>query len=231
MIDLAEQQHFAWLARSFGRTDYLPLTGSDLEALAGAGDYVEKYPGTHLFKEGAPAVAAYVIQKGNVELYRTRTEGPRVVGHVKAAGVIGDIAMFQNEPYISSARAVGPVTAFRLERDRLLPVLLEHPRLAMRWLVAGLAQLESTQRRVIRLMHRTVKEQVAELLLEEADAFGEVNLSQASLATLLGASRQSVNEALADLRREGIADTGYRVVRVLDRDRLCELVGSPPGVC
>ncbi len=231
MIDTAEQQHFAWLARSFGRTDYLPLSSADLEALGAAGEYIEKYPGTHLFKEGTAATAAFVIQKGNVELYRTRSEGPRVVGHVKPGGVIGDIAMFQNDPYISSARAVGPVTAFRLERSRLLPVLLEHPRIAMRWLVAGLTQLESTQRRVIRLMHRTVREQVAELLLEEADAYGEVHLSQSSLATLLGASRQSVNEALSDLRREGLAETGYRMVRVLDRVGLCKVVGSPVEVC
>ncbi len=230
-MDTAEHQHFAWLARSFGRTDYLPLSGADLEALASAGEYVDKYPGTHLFREGAPAVAAFVIQKGNVELYRTRTEGRRVVGHVKEGGVIGDIAMFRNEPYISSARAVGRVKAFRLERARLIPVLLEHPRIAMRWLVAGLSQLESTQRRVIRLMHRTIREQVAELLLDEADPYGEVHLSQSSLATLLGASRQSVNEALAVLRREGLAETGYRMVRVLDRVGLCQVVGSPAEVC
>lgn len=230
-LDTAEQQHFAWLARSFGRTDYLPLTLGDLEALDGAGEYVEKYPGTHLFREGSQATAAYVIQKGNVELYRTRSEGRRVVGHVKPGGVIGDIAMFQDNLYISSARAMGPVTAFRLERSKLLPVLLEHPRIAMRWLVAGLTQLESTQRRVIRLMHRTVKEQVAELLLEEADAYDEVHLSQSSLATLLGASRQSVNEALAELRKDGLAETGYRMVRVTDRPGLCALVGSPVEVC
>jgi CRP-like cAMP-binding protein len=143
---------------------------------------------------------------------------------VKTGGVIGDIAMFRDEPYISSARAVDAVTAFRLERAKLLPTLIEHPRIAMRWLVAGLTQLESTQRRVIRLMHRTVKEQVAELLLEEADSFGEVHLSQSSLATLLGASRQSVNEALSELRAAGAATTGYRLVKVVDREALSALV-------
>lgn len=225
-------EHLAWLARSFGRGNDLPLTADDLIALEGAGEYVEKYPGTHLFREGAAATAAYVIRSGSVELYRTRRRERRIVGHVKEGSVIGDIAMFQNEPYMSSARAVGAgVTALRLERSRLVPMLLEHPRILLRWLVAGLEQLESTQRRVIRLMHRTVKEQVAELLLEEADGFGEVHLSQSSLATLLGASRQSVNEALAELRRDGIADTGYRKVRVLDRSRLCEVVGSPARVC
>jgi CRP/FNR family transcriptional regulator len=225
-MDNAEHQHFAWLARSFGRTDYLPLTPDDLEALSGAGEYVTKYPGTHLFKEGQRATAAYVIQKGEIELYRTRKEGRRVVGRVGEGAVIGDIAMFQDQPYISSAKAIGSTTAFRLDRARLLPVLIEHPMIAMRWLVAGLSQLEKTQRRVLRLMHRTVKEQVSELLLDEADAYGEVHLSQSSLATLLGASRQSVNEALSELRNLGYVDTGYRMVRVLNRNGLATIVGA-----
>lgn len=219
-MDTADHQHFAWLARSFGRTDYLPLAADDLEALSGAGDYVDKYPGTHLFKEGDAAEAAYVIQSGEVELYRSRIEGRLVVGRVGAGAVIGDIAMFQARPYISSAKALTPTVAFRLERNRLLPVLIEHPVIAMRWLVAGLSQLEATQRRVIRLMHRTVKEQVSELILDEADRYGEVHLSQTSLARLLGASRQSVNQALSELRREGAVETGYRSIRVIDRNQL-----------
>jgi CRP-like cAMP-binding protein len=224
-MDSAEHQHFAWLARSFGRSDYLPLTPHDFAALSQAGEYVEKYPGTHLFKEGGDAKAAYVIQKGQVELYRTRAEGRRVVARIGPGATIGDIAMFQGRPYISSARAVDAVTAFRLDRAKLLPLLVEHPRIALRWLVACLTQLEATQRRVLRLMHRTVREQVAEILLEESDAYGEVHLSQSSLATLLGASRQSVNEALSELRKEGLAETGYRVMRVVDRDGLAAAAG------
>jgi len=224
-MESAEYQHFAWLARSFGRTDYLPLNPGDLEALAGAGSYVDKYPGTHLFREGDVAIAAYVLQKGEVELYRTRATGRRVVGRIRSGAVIGDIAMFQDQPYVSSAKAISAVTAFRLERSRLLPVLVEHPMLAMRWLVAGLSQLEDTQRRVIRLMHRTVREQVAEVLLDEADAYGEVHLSQLSLADLLGASRQSVNEALSGFRDQGLVGTGYRLIRVKDGEGLGRVAG------
>jgi len=224
-VDIAEQQHHAWLARSFGRTDYLPLSPGDLDALSSAGEYVDKYPGTHLFREGAESTTAYVIRSGRVELYRSRQEGARVVTRVGEGAVIGDIAMFQNRPYLSSAKAITPVNALRLDRGRLIPVLIEHPRVAMRWLIAGLTQLEATQRRVIRLMHRTVKEQVAEMLIDESDSYGEVHLSQASLATLLGASRQSVNEALSALRDRGVVETGYRLIRVVDRGGLADIAG------
>ena len=224
-LTIAEQQHFAWLARSFGRTDYLPLSPADLEALSGAGEYVEKYPGTHLFREGTVARHAFVIEKGEVELYRTTGSIQRVVTRVGGGTVLGDIAMFQEEPYISSAKAISPVRAFRFERDKLLPVLVKHPVVTLRWLVAGLSQLESTQRRVLRLMHRTVKEQVAEVLIDDADQRGEVHISQGDLAMLLGASRQTVNEALAELKRAGAAETGYRLIRILDSEALAQAAG------
>lgn len=226
-MDAADQQHFAWLARTFGRTDYLPLSAADLEALSQAGEFVEKYPDTHLFREGEESRYAYVVQRGRVELYRGKKPNRRIVGRVGEGSVIGDIAMFQDRPYISSARATEPVRAFRFERALLLQLLVQHPIIALRWLMAGLEQLESTQRRLVRLMHRTVKEQIAELLIDEADRYGEVHLSQASLATLLGASRQSVNEALGELRAAGAAETGYRLVKVIDGDVLATIVGRP----
>jgi CRP-like cAMP-binding protein len=222
----SEIQHYAWLARSFGRTDYLLLSPEDLTALGRAGEEVTKYPGTHVFHEGEPSSAAYVIRQGSVELYRGERPDALVVARAGAGSVIGDIALFRDEPYIQSARAVDRVTALRLPRDRLMPLLLERPVIALRWLVAGLSQLERTQRRVLGLMHRTVLEQVAGLLLDEADDRSEVRLSQSAIAGLLGASRQSVNESLAELRRRSAIETGYRVIRVLDRAAVAAVVSG-----
>jgi CRP-like cAMP-binding protein len=216
----------AWLARSFGRPDYAPLSNADLDALLGSAEMLSKYPGTHLFKEGSPATAAFLIESGEVEVYRGTGSGRRVVSRVGAGSVLGDIAMFGNGPYISSAQAVNRVRAFRFDRDRLLPELARHPAICLRWLVAGLRQLEDTQRRVIHLMHKTVLSQVADLLTEEGDPRGEVHLSQATIATLLGVSRQSVNEALSRLREQGAVETGYRQIRVVDSSKVAEIAGG-----
>ena len=222
----SEQQHLDWLARSFGRPDYAPLGPADVELIRSVGEVVSKYPGTHLFKEGAPSDAAFLIESGEVELYRGAGSGRRVVARVGPGSVLGDIALFGGTPYVSSARAVVQVRAFRFQRDRLLPELARHPALCLRWLVAGLRQLEETQRRVIRLMHKTVLAQVADLLAEEAERRTEVQLSQSTIAALLGVSRQSVNEALGRLREQGAVETGYRNVRILDSTKLAEIAAS-----
>ncbi len=216
----ADQQHLAWLARSFGRQDYLPLSSADLGVLAPVAEVLSRYPGTHLFKEGEPAQAAYLVESGEVDIYRGEGANRRVVSRVGAGSMLGDIAMFQSRNYMSSAQAVTRVRVFRFERDRILPLLGQHPAICMRWLVAGLSQLEETQRRVIGLMHKTVLGQVSDLLLEEADDHGEIYLSQSTIATLLGVSRQSVNEALGRLRDQKVVETGYRHIRVLDSARL-----------
>ena len=216
----------AWLARSFGRPDYVPLSGADLETLLGSAEMLSKYPGTHLFKQGDPASAAFLIESGQVEVYRGAGSSRRVVSRVGPGSVLGDIAMFGDSPYVSSAQAVNRVRAFRFDRDRLLPELAKHPAICLRWLVAGLRQLEATQRRVIHLMHKTVLGQVADLLTEEADQRGEVRLSQATIATLLGVSRQSVNEALSRLREQGAVETGYRQIRVIDSDKVAKIAAD-----
>ncbi|MDH3189235.1 MAG: Crp/Fnr family transcriptional regulator [Acidimicrobiia bacterium] len=220
MTDQADQQHMAWLARSFGRPDYAPLSAADLETLVGSAEMISKYPGTHLFKQDEPALAAFLVESGEVEVYRGYGNTRRVVSRVGPGSVLGDIAMFRNTGYISSAQAVTRVRVFKFDRDRLLPELGRHPAICLRWLVAGLAQLEETQRRVIHLMHKTVLGQVSDLLLEEADSRGEIHFSQSTIATLLGVSRQSVNEALGRLRDQGVVETGYRYIRVMESDRL-----------
>lgn len=214
------EQHAAWLARTFGRTEYLPITREDAVALADAGEMIDKYEGTHLFREGADSDAAYVVHSGEVELYRTSDGAKHLITRLGPGAVVGDIAMFQQRPYLSSARAVSHSRVLRLPRETLVPLLMTRPIIAMRWLIAGLDQLEATQRSLLRLMNRTVLEQVADLLVNEQDRYGEIHLSQGSIAELLGASRQSVNEAVRILKTSGAVETGYRITRILDAEAL-----------
>jgi CRP-like cAMP-binding protein len=224
---LAQDQHLAWLARSFGRPDYLPLSQDDVETLRNVAEPVSRYTGSHLFKEGESASAAYLIESGQVDLYRTHNGRRRVVARVGPGSVIGDIAMFGEGTYMSSARTVNKVEAFKFDRDELIPELAKHPALCLRWLVAGLRQLQDTQRRIVHLMHKTVLAQVADLLVEESKKQnGHIDLSQSAIATLLGASRQTVNEAIGSLRSIGAVETGYRHIRVIDQEKLSDVAAG-----
>jgi CRP-like cAMP-binding protein len=167
-----------------------------------------------------------MVETGEVEVYRGFGPGRSVVSRVGPGSVLGDIAMFGRTPHIASTQAVTRLRVFSFERDRLLTELARNPAISLRWLLAGIRQLEGTQRRVLHLMHKTVLGQVADLLGEEADDRGDVHLSQTTIATLLGVSRQSVNEALSRLRDQSAVETGYRHIRVLDAVKLGRIAAS-----
>lgn len=219
----ADQQHLDWLARSFGSAGYRPLSRADIEAIRRIAESFTLAAGNHLFTEGETAVEAFLVEQGEVEIYRDTGSRRRVLAHGGPGSMLGDVAMFGDTPHLASARAVRPVRGLRFERSRLLPELAVHPGILMRWLVAGMRQMEQTQRHMVRLMHKTVLAQVADLLLEETDRQPDVNLSQKTIGMLLGVSRQSINEALGRLRDQGVVETGYRNIKVLDAARLAAI--------
>ena len=219
----ADQQHLDWLARSFGRAEYQPLGQSDVESIQRVGESISASPGQHLFREDDQATAAYLVEDGAVEIYRGEGQKRRIVSRAGPGSVLGDMAMFGDRHHIASARALRTTRVLRFERSRLLPELAVHPGILLRWLVAAMRRIEQSQLRVVRLMHKTVLAQVADVLLEESDRQPDVNLSQSTLGALLGVSRQSVNEALGRLRNQGVVETGYRTIKVLDPDRLKEI--------
>ena len=197
-----DSQHLDWLARSFGRSEYARLFPEDLRTLERVGTQVSKRDRSHLFREGEVATSGYLVVKGSVELCRGTGQGRRIVSRVLSGGVIGDIALFRGDVYVSSAQTAGKVEILRFDKEPLLEELARHPAICLRWLAAGLRQLERTQRLVLRLMHRTVEARVADLILDEGESVG---LSQAAIAFLLGASRQSVNEAVGELKAAGLS--------------------------
>ena len=219
----ADQQHLDWLARSFGRSGYAPITDEDIDLIRGAGDPVSRQAGSDLFVEGDRPPAVYVIEGGRLEVYRGSSNRRRIVARAGVGAVLGDLAVFGEHPHRYSARATDAVRALRFGRSRLLAELALRPPLLMRWLIAGQRELEGTQRRVLELMHMTVLARVADLLGEEAESRPEVRLSQTTIAGLLGVSRQSVNEALGRLRDQGLVITGYRSIEVLDPDALARV--------
>lgn len=70
--------------------------------------------------------------------------------------------------------------------------------------------------------HHTVKQRLCRWLLTSADraASKDLALTQAMLASMMGVRRQSVNEVLAELHRDGTVDLKRNCIQIRDRKEL-----------
>ncbi|MFH1803828.1 MAG: cyclic nucleotide-binding domain-containing protein [Pseudomonadota bacterium] len=70
-----------------------------------------------IFREGKPGSAAYVVQEGRVEIYKTLKDNAEVVlGVIEAGGLFGELALIDDEPRMASARAKDRTVVIAISR-------------------------------------------------------------------------------------------------------------------
>lgn len=207
----------AWVARCVGRGEASPLGAQDMTALANFLRTREFTQGQPLF--GAEASGArpgvWIVQRGRVEL-AVGSGSRRSVVHVLHPGdVDGDIQHLLDMPFPYVGRALDAVTALVLDTDSFERLLAQHPAISRRWLSSIAQRLATSQQRIIGLLGRSLVEQVARLLLDEA-VDGEVLLPQRTVAAMIGVQRPSLNKVLKDFERRGLINVGYGAITLRD---------------
>lgn len=210
----------ALTARAATRAGYSPIQPSDLDRLrAVAVDRVVR-AGTRLFAAGDAVDRVVVVGTAEVHLRARLQAGRRVMHVVREGGVIADIPMLLGAPMPFDAVVSQPGTVCELDHEALLAFLSSSPAVSLRWMRSIAVRLDDDRRRLLALTCSDLRAQVAFLLLDQAvprpDGNPVVGLSHGVLADLLGARRQSVSRAIAELRDEGLIGSGYRETVLLD---------------
>ncbi len=218
--------HRSWIAREFGLREYLPLREEDLDALAAVGTVETFEPDAPLYRQGEPADAAFLIREGEVSLWRDHRHPTVQLARVGSGRMVGDLEMFTAEEYYSTVYAASRVVALRLEREAVMEVLVTHPRLTLRWLVAALQRFEESQQRIAQLLVRSARAKLAVYVLDEGAGNGRVETTHELTARLLGLERATVSRILDRMRQDGLVETGRGWIRILDRDGLVELANG-----
>lgn len=206
------------------------LDDNAAESLFGSMTSVSIRRGDTLFHEGEDGNQLYVVTEGKIKLGRTSPDGRENLLAILGPGqMFGELSLFDPGPRSATATAVTDVQLRSLGHEALPPVLSEHPDVSRALLHQLAARLRRTNEVVGDLVFSDVPGRVAKALLDLASRFGRraddgihVNhdLTQEELAQLVGASRETVNKALADFAARGWLRLEPRSVVIMDLDRL-----------
>jgi len=212
-----------------------PLFASmTVESRASFAEQLHRRPvrrGEKLFVEGEPGDAVYLLLKGKVKIFRTSPDGRENLLIVMGPGeVFGELSLFDPGPRTATASAVVSSEVASLDHAELTRLLEHRPETAALLLRVLARRLRRTNDAISDLVFTDVPGRVAKALLDLADQFGirdggqqirvEHGLTQEELAQLVGASRETVNKALADFASRGWLRLESRTVVVLDPERL-----------
>jgi CRP/FNR family cyclic AMP-dependent transcriptional regulator len=206
------------------------LNDEDTAALQAGLTMVAIARGERLFDEGASGHELYVIIDGKIKLTRAAMDGRENLLSVLGPGeMFGELSLFDPRPRTSSAVAVTDTRLGAVDHDFLRSWLPGRPDVALHLLQALAQRLRRANDVMADLVFTDVPGRVAKALLDLADRFGEPqdqglqvhhDLTQEELAQLVGASRETVNKALADFAARGWLQLSAKSVLLLDPERL-----------
>ena len=214
-----------WIARNLATGALAPLGDRDVRALVDQVGEHRVAGGTFVFRQGDVLDHVHVLRSGAVELRQRAGDHRVAIQLVRPGEVFGDVPLLLGQPAPFDAQAIKDSRILSIEVRHLFTLLGERPRLARRWMVSLAERTSRLHQRVGVLLAGGLEARVAMLLLHRAVA-GEVHLSQALIAELLGSGRTSVNRVLKDLERGGLVELGYGRVVLVDETGLHALVDS-----
>ncbi|GGM73338.1 transcriptional regulator [Thermopolyspora flexuosa] len=186
--------------------------------------------GQTLFSENDAGDRLYVVLEGKIKLSRTAADGRENLLSVLGPGeMFGELSLFDPRPRTASAIALTEARLAGLGHDDLRPWLTGRPEVALHLLRALAQRLRRTNDVIADLVFTDVPGRVAKQLLDLAERFGQKteegvrvhhDLTQEELAQLVGASRETVNKALADFAQRGWLRIEAKAVLILDKERL-----------
>jgi CRP/FNR family transcriptional regulator, cyclic AMP receptor protein len=217
-------------ARLLERTPlFSGLSPSELDELAQLAVPRTYEAGQVVFREGDQGDTCFVVRSGAVKI--TREHGGRTIAlaELRAGDTFGELSMFGGEVRSATAQALEPTAAVALLAGDIRRLLAGNPEIALKMLETMANRVRATNQRLANQSFQTVAGRVAGVLMQLVDArqsegAGErdvlVETTQADIAQLAGASRESASRFLATLERDGLVTTQRGRVIVHDPSAL-----------
>lgn len=200
------------------------------QALAETLTYSEYTRGEAVFTEGEQGDTLFIVLSGKVKIGRRAADGrENMLSVMGPSDMFGELSLFDPGPRTATATVVTDARLASLAHSSLRPWIKDRPEISEQLLRVLARRLRRTNDALADLIFTDVPGRVAKALLELASRFGTPegdgvrvhhDLTQEELAQLVGASRETVNKALADFGSRGWMRVDSRAVTLLDRERL-----------
>jgi CRP/FNR family cyclic AMP-dependent transcriptional regulator len=189
------------------------------------------FPRGHtVFAQGEPGDRLYIIISGKVKIGHRSPDGQEsLLTILGASDMFGEMSLFDPGPRTASATTITEVRAVSMDRAALRTWIADRPEIAEQLLRVLARRLRRTNNNLADLIFTDVPGRVAKQLLALAQRFGAQeddalrvthDLTQEEIAQLVGASRETVNKALAEFAHRGWIRVDGKTVWICDSERL-----------
>jgi CRP/FNR family transcriptional regulator len=186
--------------------------------------------GETVFSEGDPCAGLYVVQSGNVRIYKASAGGREQVLSIDGPGSsIAELPVFDGGSYPASAQAINDSALLFFSREDFQKLCLMHPEVALKVLRVIGGRLRRLVGIIEELSFTTVRHRLIALLVRLGKSASGRNgdsvaltipANNSELAAQIGTVRELVSRNLSRLQSEGLISVDNRELTIHSLKRL-----------
>jgi len=181
-------------------------------------------PGRVFYAPDETGEVLFLLKKGRVQLYRLSPEGKKLVMAILEPGsIFGEMSIVGQGMHNSFAESIEDCTLCVMSQVDVERILLEKPRVALRFMEAMAHRLQETESRLEDLAFKGIPSRLAGLLLKLAKDVDQTlveGFSHQDLAEMLGTYRETTTQILNEFKGQGWIAIRRKRIEILDRDAL-----------
>lgn len=205
--------------------DYLQLSETGWDVIKGKVNYSVFDNSSNIIHKGQNVSGAYLVLSGQLRVYTYTPQGQEATLYLIKPGetcVLALNCLFNNLRYPAWVES-SPNTNVAMIPGPLYKTLFQSEKNIQDMTVTALSTLVFRLMNEIEQIHSfTVSQRLANFLLNNANADGEVKMTQQQLAGHLGSSREVVARAIQKLNADGLICTKRGMIIINDINRLRE---------
>lgn len=186
--------------------------------------------GELIFGEAEPCTGLYVIESGNVRIFKSSAGGREQVLSIDGPGSsIAELPVFDGGNYPASAQAVNDCTLLFFSKKDFQTLCLQHPEVALKVLRVVGARLRRLVGIIEELSFTTVRQRLVAMLVRLAKSSGQkesgsimitLPANNNELAAQIGTVRELVSRNLSRLQSENLIQMDGRAITIADLQKL-----------
>ncbi|MCJ8163246.1 response regulator [Pontibacter sp. E15-1] len=182
-----------------------------------------------LFLEGNYPNALYFLNQGKVKSYKSNADGREYITNLyKAGDFIGYLDLIEDTAYRESAVVMEDAEIYIISKEDFFLLLHSNRLVANQFIKILSDNLAEREERLLRLAYNSVRKRVAEALLFVEKQYAgnaqrtesEVTISREDLASIVGASKETVIRTLADFKDEKLIKSQGSKITIINADKL-----------
>lgn len=186
--------------------------------------------GELVFSPGDPGDNLYIINTGEVKIYKLSNQGKEQIIHIlKAKDFLGEHALFNNTPLQNTAEALKTTNICILKGSDIRELILTHPEMGLKILeqyakknVQALDMIESIG---LYDVEQRIAKYILDLANENDSTLIKLPFSKGTFANIIGTTQETLSRKLSSLQDEGIISLqGQRNITILDMDSLTRVL-------